>query len=277
MFAWKHPALSAYGKTVIGLVITLIILFPILWIISASFQTTRELFDITPHLLPPTPTLANYREAIHSQLGPLETSVIVASLTAVVSLVVAVPAAYALAAFSWRWTALIVFVVLVTQMIPSVMVATPLYLLFNKLHLLNTYYGLVLADSSMGIPFAVLLLRAFFGDIPPEMREAALVDGAGELRTLLFVILPVARTAIISAGVFCFLFAWGDFLYALTLNTNGTVTPLSLSIYGFFDFPIVNWGGLMAAAVMAIVPGAVLLVLAQRYIAAGLTAGAVKG
>jgi multiple sugar transport system permease protein len=277
MLARRHPTLSAYGKTLLGLAITAVVLFPILWIISASFQTTRQLSDITPHVLPPTPTLVNYREVLQTQLGPLETSLIVATLTAALSLVIAVPAAYALAAFSWRWTALVVFVVLVTQMIPSVMIATPLYLLFNKLHLLNTYSGLVLADSSMGIPFAVLLLRAFFGDVPAELREASLVDGAGEFRTLLFVMLPLARTAIISAGVFCFLFAWGDFLYALTLNTNGTVTPLSLSIYGFFDFPIVNWGGLMAAAVLAIVPGAVLLVLAQRYIAAGLTAGAVKG
>jgi multiple sugar transport system permease protein len=160
-------------------------------------------------------------------------------------------------------------------MIPNVMIATPLYLLFNKIGLLNSLPGLVLADCSLGVPFAVLVLRAYFADIPRELREAALMDGAGEWMVLIAITVPIARNAIISAGVFCFLFAWSDFLYALTLNTDGSFTPLSLAVFNFYQNRI-GWGGLMATATLAILPSALLLVLAQRYISAGLTAGAVK-
>ena len=100
---------------------------------------------------------------------------------------------------------------------------------------MNSLPGLVLADCSIGVPFAVLVLRAYFADIPTELREAALMDGAGEWMVLLAVTVPVARNAIISAGVFCFLFAWSDFLYALTLNTDGSLTPLSLAVYNFYS------------------------------------------
>jgi multiple sugar transport system permease protein len=260
-------------QALLAVALTGFLLFPILWVVAASFQSTSSLFDPTVHF--PVPTLENYQNVLDDQASSIVTSVIVAVSCAVVSLVIAVPAAYALANSRSRWAPLLILSVLVTQMIPSVMVATPLYLLFNKLGLLNSIPGLVLADCSLGVPFAVLVLRAYFADIPPELREAALMDGAGEWLVMLAITVPVARNAIISAGVFCFLFAWSDFLYALTLDTDGSVTPLSLAIYNFYANRI-DWGGVMATATLAIIPGALILVAAQRYIAAGLTAGAVK-
>jgi multiple sugar transport system permease protein len=113
-------------------------------------------------------------------------------------------------------------------------------------------------------------------DFPKELREAAFIDGAGELRTLISVVLPPSRTALISAGLFSFLFAWADFLWAVTLNTNGTVVPLTLSIYEYVGNNQVNWGFVMATGTVAIIPGIILLVAAQRYVSAGLTSGAVK-
>jgi multiple sugar transport system permease protein len=260
----------------VALLITVTFLFPLLWAFSASFQTTRQLYDLRPHVFPPTPTLVNYRAAVASQLAPLGTSVLVGVLATIACLLIAVPAAYALSTFRWRWAGLLVLALLVAQMVPAVMVTTPLYLFFNHLGLLNSVTGLVIADSAAGVPFAILVLRAFLADIPIEMREAALVDGASEVRTLLLVILPVARTGVIAVAVFCFLFAWGDFLNAVTLNTNGTLKPLSLSLYNFFGTYRVDWGAVMATAVLALLPGALLLVGAQKYIAAGLTAGGVK-
>jgi multiple sugar transport system permease protein len=258
----------------LAVALTGFLLFPVLWVIVASFQSTSSLFDPTSHF--PPPTLENYKSVFGDQASSIVTSLIVAVSCAAVSLLIAVPAAYALADSRWRWAPLLIVSVLVTQMIPNVMVATPLYLLFNKLGLLNSLPGLVLADCSIGVPFAVLVLRAYFADIPPELREAALMDGAGEWLVLLAITVPVARNAIISAGVFCFLFAWSDFLYALTLDTDGSLTPLSLAVYNFYSNPRIDWGGLMATATLAIIPGALILVAAQRYIAAGLTAGAVK-
>lgn len=266
-----RPAL----QSVAAVVICLIMLFPLLWVLLSSFQPTSQFYDPVPSLIPRTLTLENYSVFL-SQVVPLLTTVAVALLSSAFSLILGVPAAYALASFHWRWTPLAMFLVLITQIVPTVMLATPLFLVFTKLHLLNSVLGLVIADSGAGVPFTILVLTAFIGGLPGELREAAYLDGAGEWRTLLSVIVPTTRTAIISAGLFSFLFAWGDFLWALTLNTNGSITPLSLSIFQFIGQYHINWGGIMATASIALIPAIVLLVAAQRYISVGLTAGAVK-
>jgi multiple sugar transport system permease protein len=265
----------AGGKTAIAVVIAVGLLFPIIWTVFASFRTTSEFYAPVQTLLPQHWTLANYAQVVN-QLGPLTTSVVVALLAAVVAVVFAVPAAYALAAFEWRIKGLALFIILVTQIVPTVMLATPLYLTFSKMGLLNSIPGLVIADASAGLPFAILVLTAFMGDFPKELREAAFIDGAGEWRTLWSVVLPPSRAALISAALFSFLFAWGDFLWAVTLNTNGNVVPLTLSIFQFVGNHQANWGAIMATGVIAIIPGLILLVVAQRYVSAGLTAGAIK-
>jgi multiple sugar transport system permease protein len=269
----RHVAVKRNALALISLAVTAFLLFPVIWVIAGSFQSTSSLFD--PSVRIPVFTLENYASNFAQQLPAIGTSVVVGVSCAFISLLIAVPAAYALADSRWRWAPLVIVGVLITQMIPNVMIATPLYLLFNKIGLLNSLPGLVLADCSLGVPFAVLVLRAYFADIPRELREAALMDGAGEWMVLIAITVPIARNAIISAGVFCFLFAWSDFLYALTLNTDGSFTPLSLAVFNFYQNRI-DWGGLMATATLAILPSALLLVLAQRYISAGLTAGAVK-
>jgi multiple sugar transport system permease protein len=263
------------ANTVIAVIIAIIILFPLLWVVLASLRPTSEFFVPDPTLFPKTWTLGNYQD-LTSQLAPLFTTLIVATLSALFSVAIAVPAAYALASFHWRINPLVLFLILVTQIVPTVMLATPLYLTFSKLGLLNSIPGLVIANSSAGVPFAILVLTAFMSDFPRELREAAFIDGAGEWRTLISVVLPPSRTALISAGLFSFLFAWADFLWAVTLNTNGTVVPLTLSIYQFIGNNQINWGFVMATGTVAIVPGLILLIVAQRYVSAGLTSGAVK-
>lgn len=266
----------AYLRSFIGVLITVSFLFPILVAVSASFQTNAELFSTRPNLLPATPTLENYQTALSTQAGPLLTSLQLGLYAALVCLTIAVPAAYALALFRWRGTGAVVLVLLITQMVPTVVMATPLFLLFNDLGLLNSLVGLVIADSALGVPFAVIVLRAFMGGIPVELREAALIDGAGDFRILWSVYMPVARTGIIAVGIFVFLFAWGDFIFGVTLNPGGQVRPLTVSIYQFFQAYRVDWAGVMATAVLATLPGVVLLIAAQRYIAAGLSSGSVK-
>jgi multiple sugar transport system permease protein len=262
-------------QTAVGIAIVLVLLFPLLWVILSSFQPSLAFYDPVPSLIPRELTLANYA-VLGSQVVPLLTTISVALLSALLSLLIGVPAAYALAAFRWRWTPALMLLILVTQTVPGVMIATPLYLSFARLGLLNSIPGLVIADSAAGVPFTILVLTAFIQGLPPALREAAYIDGAGEWRTLLSVIAPNARTAIISAGLFSFLFAWGDFLWAVTLNTNGKITPLSLSLFQFVGAYHIEWGAIMATATIALVPAVVLLVLSQRYISLGLTAGAVK-
>jgi multiple sugar transport system permease protein len=194
----------------------------------------------------------------------------------VLSLSLAAPAAYALARFPSRRTTLALFGVLVTQTVPGVVVANALYGAYTDLGLLNSHLGLILADSTAGVPFAILVLRASMQGIPREIIEAARVDGAGRLRVLWSVVLPVSRNALITAGLFAFLFAWSDFLFALTLNTTDTVRPVTVGIYEYIGAHTNRWNAIMATAVLASLPAFALLVVAQRHVAAGVTGGAVK-
>lgn len=270
---WRRS--RGYGFTLIAIVILLILLFPLLWVVLSSFQPTSDFYSPVPSLIPHNFTFGNY-SVLHSQIGPLLTTLVIAIFTAALSLAIGIPAAYALAVFRWRWVAIAMFLILITQVVPGVMVATPLFLTFSRTGLLNSIVGLVIANSAAGVPFTILLLTAFMGGIPGSLREAAHLDGAGEWRTLISVIVPTTRSAIVAAGLFSFLFAWGDFLWAVTLNTNGTITPLSLSIFGFVGKFQTDWGGIMATSTLALIPAMILLVGAQRYISVGLTAGAIK-
>ena len=267
------PALSLF----LGILLTMLMLFPLYWMVANSFETSQEIFRIPVALVPTQLTFSSYVSVWQTQLPHLATSLIVALGTTLLSITIATPAAYALAHFRLRVTMLIVFMLLITQMIPTVSLTTPMFLIFNQFGLINSYPGLILADSTYAVPFAVLILRAFMLSLPDELTEAAYVDGAGEWGAFIRVILPLTVPGVVTAGLFAFLFAWGDFIYALTLTTNNTIEPVSLSIYTYLGQYNNEWGSAMAVAALASVPAAILLVLFQRYITTGLTAGAVKG
>jgi multiple sugar transport system permease protein len=269
----RTPVLSI----IVGILLTAIMLFPLYWMLVNSLETTQEMFSIPAPLVPTTITLAPYATVLQTQLPHLLTSLIVAIGTVILSLIIATPSAYALAHFRFRITLVVVFCLLLTQMIPTVTLATPMFLIFNRLGLLNSYFGLILADTTYAVPFDILILRAFLQSVPYELAEAAFVDGTGEWGAFLRVILPVVTPGLITAGLFSFLFGWGDFLYALTIMTSSSIQPVSVSIYNFIGQFGAQWNNLMAVAVLASIPAAVLLVAFQRYITAGLTSGAVKG
>jgi multiple sugar transport system permease protein len=264
-------------STVVGLLLTALMLFPVYWMVVNSFETTQEIFRIPVSLVPTQITFEPYITVWQTQLPHLATSLIVALGTVLLSITIATPAAYALAHFRLRITILVMFFLLLTQMIPTVTLTTPMFLIFNQFGLLNSYPGLILADSTYAVPFAVLILRSFFEPIPRELVQAAFVDGAGEWRAFTRIILPLAIPGIVTAGLFAFLFAWGDFIYALTLTTTNAIEPISVSIYNYLGQYNDAWNNAMAVATLASIPAAILLVLFQRYITAGLTAGAIKG
>jgi len=206
----------------------------------------------------------------------MKTSLLVAVGTVVVTLLIATPAAYALAKFKLRFAGAVMLALLVSQMIPGIVIANSLYTAYNKIGLLNSVSGLVLADSSAAIPFAILILRAFMQSIPPSLVEAARVDGAGHWRAFWSIVVPISRNSIITAGLFSFLFAWSDFVFALTMTTSNTLRPLSLGIYNYLGSNVQSWAPVMATATLAALPAIILLVAAQRYISAGALGGAVK-
>ena len=264
-------------STVIGVLLTALMLFPLYWMLINSFETTQEMFSIPVALFPLHLTIDPYISVLQTQLPHLGTSLVVAVGSALISVLIATPAAYALAHFRLRVTLLLIFCLLLTQMIPTVTLATPMFLIFNQFNLLNSYLGLILADTTYAVPFAVLILRTFFLSVPYELAQAAFVDGTGEWGAFVRVILPLIAPGVITAGLFAFLFAWGDFIYALTLNTTNTIQPVTLSIYTYIGQYSDFWNSAMAVATLASIPTAILLVLFQRYITAGLTAGAIKG
>ena len=256
--------------TVLGLAFLTIMLFPVYWMVNASLQPGVSTADL--RILPVSPGLGGYREAVASQGGNLVTSLVVSLGAVAVCLCVATPAAYALSLHRVRRSGPILFVLLLSQMIPGIIIANALYSAYNTLGVLNTVPGLILADSALGI----LIIRAFMSAIPVSILEAARVDGAGRLRVFLSIVLPLSRNALVTAALFSFLFAWSDFLFALTLDSNSAARPVTLGIYQYIGGFVADWGSVMATATMASLPAAILLVVAQKYVPAGATGGAVK-
>lgn len=262
------------ANTAIAVVILLVLLFPLYWMLNIALQPGQSL--AATHWLPTSPSWDNFRRALDTQGGSLLTSFVVALGSVGVCLALAAPAAYGLAQFGLRGSRTIVFGTLITQMVPGIVIANALYSAYVDLHLVNSYGGLILADASLGLPFSIVLLRAFMVAIPTEVVEAALVDGANRFTAFIRIVIPMSRNALITAGLFTFLFAWSDFMFALTLNTTDDVKPITLGMYEFVGAHVSDWGAVMATAVISAVPAAILLVVAQKYVAAGVTGGAVK-
>ncbi|MEV6604592.1 carbohydrate ABC transporter permease [Kutzneria sp. NPDC051319] len=263
-------------KTVAALVILAVMLFTLYWMVDASFQTNAQIADREPHWLPLDATLDGYRHALGQQGGHLVVSLIVALGTVVLTLLIAAPAAYGL---SRRGSRPVLFSLLIVQLIPGIVMANALYRVFSTLGLLNSPEALVLADSTLAVPFAVLIMRAFMLSVPKELIEAANLDGAGAVRTFTRIVLPVSRNGVVTAALFAFLFSWGDFMFASTLNLGSPDwTPITVGLYDFVGAGTntTSWNSVMATGVLASLPVAVLLVVAQRHVSAGLSAGAVK-
>jgi multiple sugar transport system permease protein len=263
--------------TIGGFLIVGVIAFPAFWMIVLAFDSNQAITVNTPVLFPRHVTAANFTAAWHLVNGTIMTSVVVATAAMVLSLLIAVPAAYGLAQFSFRLAAGLVLAVLAAQMIPGISLSLTYYTTFHQLHLLGSYPGLVLADTTYGVPYCVILLRAFMAVVPRDLLDAARIDGCGEWRVFRSVAVPLALPGIVTAALFAFLFAWGDFLFSLTLNAGSNVQPFTLGLYKFVGTYGSDWGGIMAAVVLAAVPATVFLIVAQRWVTAGIRTGALTG
>lgn len=271
-----HTTRHTIVNTVLGVFFAAIMLFPVYWMVNVSLTRTEDMRDTPPHWFPTSPTLSGYASALHDQLPNLLTSLLIGLGCVVITLIIALPAGYALTQFRLRGTGAVDFLLLVAQMIPSVVMAMGFYAIYVHLGLLDTLWGLVLADSTVAVPFGVMLFSTYMTGIPKELMQAAKVDGAGPMQTFWSVILPISRNSVLTVALFAFLWSWSDFIFASTLNRDGSMIPITLGIYAYIGNNTTTWNAIMATAVVASVPAAVLIVLAQRYVAAGVTAGAVK-
>ncbi|MFF4731978.1 carbohydrate ABC transporter permease [Streptomyces mirabilis] len=267
---------TTWWKTATGLALTAIMLFPVYWMLNASFTPDQDMRKSPPDLFPVHGTLEGYRAVLDDQLPYLGTSLVIGLGTVVLTVVLAAPAGYALAKLRPRGGGVLSFLFLVAQMIPGIIMAMGFYAIYLSLGLLQSVPGLIVADSTLAVPFAVLIFTAFMSGIPDELLQAAKTDGAGPLRTFWSIVLPMSRNAVVTVSLFAFLWSWSDFVFASTLANGGTHEPITLGIYHYIGNNNQQWNAIMATAVVASLPATVILVLAQRYVAAGVSAGAVK-
>jgi ABC-type glycerol-3-phosphate transport system permease component len=252
--------------------------FPVLWALLTSFKTERDVLAYPPTLIF-EPTLRNYRDVLFgsaSLLPNLASSIIVAGVSTLATLLLAIPAAYALARLEFPGRRVSGFYILATQMLPPVGLIIPYYLVLQKAGALDTYWGLIVIYLTFSLPFAIWLMVSYFEDVPFEMEEAALLDRAGRLRALWHVILPQVRGGIAVTTIFVFLNAWNEFMFAVVLGGN-RVRPVTVAMFNFISVEQTQWARLAAGAMLAMAPVILIGVFAQRHIVKGLTVGAVKG
>lgn len=252
--------------------------FPVIWGLMTSFKTERDVLAYPPVVFF-QPTLANYRDVMFgasSILPNLWSSLVVTTWATLLTMLIAIPAAYALARLRFPGKRTSGFYVLATQMLPPVGLIIPYYLALQKIGGLDTYSGLTLIYLTFSLPFAIWLMVTYFEDVPLEMEEAALLDRAGRLRTLWYVILPQVRGGIAVTAIFVFLNAWNEFMFAVVLGGN-RVRPVTVAMFNFISVEQTQWSKLAAAAMLAMAPVILIGIFAQRHIVKGLTVGAVKG
>jgi multiple sugar transport system permease protein len=261
-----------WGWTVLTVAVLAVYLFPVYWMISASLQP--EANSANTDWFPTDPGLGGYVTALGGDgLRGLAVSIIVAVGSVVVSLVISVPAAYALSRLGSRAVGGALILLLLAQMIPGIVLSISFYAMFNEWGLLNTHLGLILANATAGVPFAIIVLRAFMLRLDPEVIEAATVDGLGPLGVLWRIVVPLSRNAIITAAVFTFLFSWGNLLFGLTLVTRNELQPVTVIIFALSNSNLNTWAATMAASLIASIPALFVIFAAQRYVKEGLAAG----
>lgn len=261
--------------------VALLVLFamaPFAWMILTSLTPTAVLNATGVSLSPAGWSLDNYVRLIEqtSFLKNMMDSLIIASGTVVVGLIVSVTAAYAFSRFRFPGRRLLMLQFLLINMFPMVLLILPLFVLMRRFGILDTHFGLILANATVAIPFAVWMLTSYIAAIPKSLDEAAMTDGASRLTALRKIVLPLTMPGIISTGIYIFITAWNEYLYALTLGGRN-VRPVTVAIQTLIGEYQIEWGLLAAGAVVGAMPATVLFLLVQRRLIGGLTQGAVKG
>jgi multiple sugar transport system permease protein len=267
---------SQWRLTFVAVAITAILLAPLYWVLVGSFMTSRELFSPGLHLWPSEVAWQNWPQAL-SRLWPhVQSSLIVGACTAALTLAIAAPAAYSMTWLKPKGRGFLFSFMLTSQMLPAIVFVIPLFILFSRLNLVNTLWGLILADASFTVPFALIMLRAYMSDFPYELVEAALVDGAGQFRAFILVVIPVVLPGLVTVGIFGFLLPWGDLIFALSFITDTSIQPLTVELYKAYGQYGLDWSFLLPGSVLTAIPAILFVVFASRMIVAGVTRGALK-
>jgi len=257
----------------------LVSMFPLIWIFKMSIITRSELFASPPTILPRNPTGAEYTQVFSDPAfqHALLNSAIISGVTTVVCLFFGSIAAYAIARLRFRFKSPVMTLILAISFFPAVAIIAPLFLQYSALGLIDTYGAAIISDTVFALPLTVWLLVAFFKELPKDLEEAAKVDGATTIQAFRKVIVPLAAPGVFTTAILTFIFAWNEFLFATTFLFTPATQPVTVVIPNFASQYTVDYGAQAAAAVVVTVPLVILVLIFQRRIVSGLTAGAVKG
>ena len=282
----SRQRIESYARFALGIILCAIYLIPLFWMVSTSLKPQNQIFQKPPVLFPSSPQIDSYRsilglpsnkpELYINTLVYFKNSLLIAAWTTLLTLILAVPAAYALSRFKFRGRTTFLLFLLVAQMLPSVLLVIPLFVLFRIFNLYSTYFSVILADTALALPFAIIILRTSFLQIPDALEEAGWIDGGSRLQVLWYIILPLVRAGLVAVGVFSFLTAWGEFVFALSFLPKPEMQPVSLGIFQFIGMYKSNFDTMMAFSTLVAIPAVVAFLLLQRQFIGGLTSGSVK-
>ncbi|NTE53741.1 carbohydrate ABC transporter permease [Agrobacterium tumefaciens] len=271
---WQHSLRMISVLALLGVAV-----FPIYWMLVTSLTTSSELFAATPQFLPSFSELNVYQEVFKTipVATWLKNSVIVASGTTVLSIVLAILPAYALSRFRFAGLALLGFVLFATQMLPEAMLVVPLYAIFGDLGLLNTLTGLILANTAFTVPVIAWILKGAIDAVPIEVEEAARMEGCSKLDVVLLIVVPLIGPTLAAASVIAFFNGWNEYVFAQTLISSESLRTASVGLAGFVGELSTPVHSVMAVGFIYTLPAVLFYLLVQRYVVAGMTAGSVKG
>jgi len=283
----NRKQLETLARFLLGSIVTVIYLIPLYWMVTTSLKPVDQIFQKPPVLFPSPIQIDSYKQIFGLATGRaeiyidaflyLKNSLIIASATMVLTLIMAVPAAYAISRFQFRGRSVFVLFLLVAQMLPSVLMVIPLFVLFRQWGIINlSYTSVILADTALALPFAIIVLRTSFLQIPTEIEEAAWIDGGSRLQVLYYIILPLVRAGLVAVAVFSFLVAWGEFVFALSFLQQVELQPISIGIFQFIGMYKSNFDSMMAFSTIVAIPAVVAFLFLQRQFISGMTAGSVK-
>ena len=256
---------------------------PMAWMLLTSVKTQFAALQYAPEWIPSEPTLEQYTRLLSpaNEVGQeflryLLNSIMVSTATTILGVVIAVPAAYAFSRFRFPGRKLLFYAVLVRNMFPAVVFLMPLFIMMKWMGLVNTAWSLILTYLTFGLPLSIWLLKGFYDNIPPQLEQAARIDGATRFQAFLFVVMPLSTPGIIATAIYSFVLAWNEYVYALTFINDKSKLTLPVGLERFFTEYATNWPGLMAASFIMSVPVVVLFLVLQKYFVRALTEGAVK-
>jgi multiple sugar transport system permease protein len=271
-----------FTKTLLNIlmvVAAMVVFFPVFWMLTISFRNNNEVFTFPPRWIPQIITIQPYLEVLASSryLRYFLNSYVISIAVTILSLVIGIFAAYGFSRFDFRGNKIMNLFIVATQTVPKVTLVIPYFIFIVKIQLYDTYLGLILTFASFTLPYAVLMLTGYYNTIPKTLDESVIIDGGSRLVALWRVIVPITIPAIISTGIYTFILAWNEFLFALTLTKNDAMRTVPVGIALLKGETSYEWNVMMAISILGSIPVLLLFIFAQKYYVSGLTSGAVKG